>query len=57
MDEERVLAVIDEADCEPSSVGLAEYLRSFDTLATGRVSRSSEASSRAFEVLRSDACP
>jgi biotin synthase len=57
MDEERVLAAIDQAGCEPSPVGLAAHLRSLNILATGRASRSSEASSRAFEALRSDSRP
>jgi biotin synthase len=57
MDEERVLTAIGEAGCVPSPVGMAEHLRSVNTLATERVSRSSEVPSRAFEVLRSDTRP
>ena len=56
MDEERVLSAINEAGCEPSRVGIAEHLRSRNTLATGSVSRSFEATSRAFEAARTDAC-
>ncbi len=56
MDEERVLSAIDEAGCEPSVVGIAEHLRDRNSLATGSVSRSFEATSRAFEVAHNDAC-
>lgn len=52
MDEERVLSAIEEAGCELSRVGIAEHLK--NTLATERVSRSSETTSRAFEAARSD---
>jgi biotin synthase len=57
MDEERVLSAIAEAGCEISRVGIAEHLRKKTNLATGRVSRSSEAVSRAFETVRSDTRP
>ena len=57
VDEERVLSAIAEAGCELSRVGIAERLRKTNILATGRVSRSSEATSRAFEAARSDTCP
>src|ERR1043165_8976879 len=39
MDEERVLSAIAEAGCEPSRIGISEYLRREDTLATVRASR------------------
>jgi biotin synthase len=52
MDEERVLSAIAGAGCKLSRVGMAEHLK--NTLATGRVSRSSEAASRAFEAAHSD---
>jgi biotin synthase len=52
MDEERVLSAIAEAGCELSRVGIAEHLK--NTLATERVSRSSETTLRAFEADRSD---
>jgi hypothetical protein len=54
MDEERVLSAIEEAGCELSRVDIAEHLRKNNTLATERVSRSSEAASRAFEAAHSD---
>lgn len=54
MDEDRVLSAIAEAGCELSRVGIAEHLNNTNTLATERVSRSSEATSRAFEAARSD---
>lgn len=57
MDEERVLSAIAEAGCELSRVGIAEHLRKQPTLATERVSRSSEPASRAFEAARTDTCP
>jgi len=57
MDEERVLSAIAEAGCEPSRIGIAEHLRKKNTLATGRVSRSSEATSRAFAAAHSDTRP
>ena len=56
MDEERVLAAIAEAGCEPSRVGIAEHLGRKNLLANGRGSHSSEATSRAFEVARSGTC-
>jgi biotin synthase len=52
MDEERVLSAIAEAGCELSRVGLAEHLK--HTLATERVSRSSETTSRGVEAAGSD---
>jgi biotin synthase len=54
MDEECVLSAIAAAGCEPSRVGIAEHLRKKNTLANERVSRSSEATSRAFEAARSE---
>ena len=54
MDEERVLAAIAAAGCELSPVGIAEHLRTQKFPATGRGSRSSELTSRAFEATRSD---
>ena len=57
MDEERVLSAIAEAGCELSRVGIAEHLRKMNTLANGRGSHSSEATSRAFEAVRSGTCP
>lgn len=57
MDEDRVLSAIEEAGCELSRVGIAEHLRKLNSLATERVSRSSEVTSRAFEVARLDTCP
>jgi biotin synthase len=56
MDEERVLAAIAEAGCEPSHVGIAEHLGRRNHLANGRGPHSSEATSRAFEVVRSGPC-
>lgn len=55
MDEERVLSAIAEAGCGLSRVGIAEHLK--NTLATERVSRSSKATSRAFEAAYIDTCP
>ena len=57
MDEGRVLSAIAEAGCEISRVGIAQHLREKNTLATGRVSRSSEAVSHAFEAVGGDTCP
>jgi biotin synthase len=58
MDEERVLSAIEAAGCELSRVGIAEHLREKNNLATGRVSRSSWAASRAFEApLHGDTRP
>jgi biotin synthase len=54
MDEDRVLSAIAEAGCELSRVGIAEHFK--NTLATGRVSRSSGPASRAFEAARTDTC-
>lgn len=54
MDEERVLSAIAEAGCEPSRVGMAEHLRTMNTLAIGRESRSSEVAPRAFGAARCD---
>ena len=54
MDEERVLSAIDEAGCEPSRVGIAEHLLRKNNLANGYESRSSEATSRAFEAARNE---
>ena len=54
MDEDRVLSAIAGAGCEPSPVGIAEYLRKKDALATGPVSRSAEAAPRPFEAARSN---
>jgi biotin synthase len=50
MDEERVLAAIEEAGCEVSEVGIAEHLK--NPLANGHPPRPSEAASRAFETAR-----
>ena len=54
MDEARVLSAIAEAGCEVSRVGIAEHLRANKTLATGRVSRSSDAALRAFNAESCD---
>ncbi len=52
MDEERVLSAIEEAGCELSRVGMADYLK--NNLATGQMSRSSEAASSASRAARYD---
>ena len=54
MDEERVLSAIGEVGCELSRVSIAEHLK--NTFATGHMSRSSEATSRAFQTACSDTC-
>lgn len=57
MDEDRVLSAIRAAGCEPSRIGIAEHVNQPITLASERVSCSSETASRAFEASRNDACP
>ena len=57
MDEDRVLTAIAAAGCEVSRVGISEHLRDNKSLATGRVSSSSPAASRAFEAVGSGTCP
>jgi len=52
MDEERVLTAIEDAGCEPSQVGIAEYLR--NPLANGHVSLASEAAPQALQRTRND---
>ena len=54
MDEARVLSAIAESGCEISRVGIAEHLRANKTLATARVSRSSDAALRAFNAESCD---
>jgi biotin synthase len=54
MDEERVLSAIEEAGCELSRVSMAEHLNKKNTLATGRISRSSEPASRSFGAAHCD---
>jgi biotin synthase len=55
MDEERVVSAIEEAGCELSRVGIAEHLK--NNCSNGRVSRSSETTSRAFEAACNDTRP
>lgn len=57
MDEDRVLTAIAAAGCVVSRVGISEHLRENQALATGRVSSSSPAASRAFEAVGSGTCP
>ena len=49
-------AALEVVRCEPGRVGITKHLRKNNSLATGQVSRSSEAASRAFEAARSDTC-
>lgn len=56
MDEERVLSAIEEASCKPSCVGIAEHLRTKESLRTGKASHSSEVPLNALASERSNAC-
>lgn len=56
MDEERVLSAIAAAGCEPSQVGISEYLRSKDIMLAGAGSCSSGEVSRAFASAHNAAC-
>jgi biotin synthase len=54
MDEERVLSAIEEAGCELSPVSIAEHLREKSPSTNGRLSHSTMAPSRDFDVIHRD---